>query len=77
MRRPLYLTTPSALPKGLMKRAVKWTLTDIDPLEKCSLVDVDQKSAVVDVDGIFHNPLYGKTYFKMNLEIRLMVAVNR
>ena len=41
---------------GMMKRAVKWTLMDmdmstVDQLEKCSLVDVDQeKGSVVDVN---------------------------
>ena len=36
---------------GVMKRAVKWTSTDVDGLEKCSRVDVDQdKCSGVDGD---------------------------
>ena len=53
-----------------MKSAVKM---DVDQVENCSLVDINQwksavwsmsteKSAVVNVDGIFHDPLYNKKY---------------
>ena len=71
-----------ATSKGVMKMAVKWTLTDVtvDQIEKSGMVDVDQrkvqwststeKSGVVDVGCIFHDLLFNKKCSQEYLDIR-------
>ena len=58
---------------GVMKKAVKWTLTrlkkavdDVDHLKKAGWLTLNEKTAVVDVDDIFHDL---KTYLT-NLNIQ-------